>query len=191
MTALMCLRGTIFLYQGEELGLPQADVPLCKLRDPFAIAAYDGGAFRDGARTPIPWTADGPSAGFSSGGETWLPVDPAHRPLAIAEQEGRADSMLAFTRRLIGLRRASEALRSGEACVTPLPEQDGLLAFERRTTGETLVCLFDLAGTDRRLEIAKGARLFFAAGDPHVSEGPGRPVLDLPAYGAAILRLNG
>ena len=150
-----------------------------------------GGAFRDGARTPMPWTADGPSAGFSAAGETWLPVDPAHRPLAIAEQEGREDSMLSFTRRLIALRREWEALRSGEACVSPIGEQYGLLAFERRVTGEALLCVFELSGTDRRLEVAQGAHLVFAAGAARVLAGSDRPVLDLPAYGAAVLRLDG
>ena len=189
LAALMCLRGTIFLYQGEELGLPQGQVPRDQLRDPFAIAAYDGGAFRDGARTPIPWTADGPSAGFSATGETWLPVDPAQRPMAIGQQEGREDSMLAFTRRLIALRRESEALRAGEARLAPLGGQDDVLAFERRTSAEALVCLFELTGAGRRLAIDEGARLIFAVEGASVSADAGRLVLDLPAYGAAVLRL--
>jgi len=190
LAALMCLKGTIFLYQGEELGLPQARIPRDKLRDPFAIAAYDGGAFRDGARTPIPWTADGPSAGFSATGGTWLPVDPAHRPLAIAEQEGREDSMLAFTRRLVACRRASDALRSGEARLAPLTDQDGVLAFERRTSEEALLCVFELTGVGRRLDLAPGASLMFAVEGANVVAGPEQPVLDLPAYGAAILRVG-
>jgi alpha-glucosidase len=190
LAALMCLRGTAFLYQGEELGLPQAQVPFDKLQDPFAIAAYEGGSFRDGARTPIPWTADGPSAGFSAAGETWLPVDPAHRPLAIAEEEGRADSMLAFTRRLITLRRGSLALRSGEARVVAIPGEDGLLAFERRTTEEALLCLFEFSGADRRLAIAQGAQLAFSTEGARILS-QDAPALDLPAYGAAVLRLDG
>jgi alpha-glucosidase len=187
LAALMCLRGTVFLYQGEELGLPQAQVPRDLMRDPFAIAAYDGGAFRDGARTPIPWTADGPSAGFSASGETWLPLDPAHRPMAIAEQEGREDSMLAFTRRLIALRRNSRALQSGEARLAPVGEQDSVLAFERRTAGETLLCLFELGGGDRRMEIPRGARLVFDVAGARLAQGG----LDLPAFGTAILRVDG
>ncbi|HSZ50838.1 MAG TPA: alpha-amylase family glycosyl hydrolase [Caulobacteraceae bacterium] len=186
LAALMCLRGTIFLYQGEELGLPQAQVPRDLMRDPFAIAAYDGGAFRDGARTPIPWTADGPSAGFSASGETWLPIDSAHRPLAIAQQEGREDSMLAFTRRLIALRRSSRALQSGEARLAPAG-QDGVLAFERRTAGEALLCLFELGGADRRVEIPRGARVVFDVAGARPAQGG----LDLPAFGTAILRVDG
>ncbi|HEX4741804.1 MAG TPA: alpha-glucosidase [Caulobacteraceae bacterium] len=190
LAALMCLRGTIFLYQGEELGLPQAQIPRERLRDPFAIAAYDGGAFRDGARTPIPWTADEPSAGFSAAAETWLPVDPAHRPLSIEAQDGREDSMLSFTRRLIAFRRESEALRSGQACLAPHGDQDGVLAFERRTTGEALLCLFELAGSDRRLDAAAGARLVFEVGGACLQESGRRLELHLPACGAAVLRLE-
>jgi alpha-glucosidase len=191
LAALMCLKGTIFLYQGEELGLPQGQIPRERLRDPFAIAAYDGGAFRDGARTPIPWTAEGPSAGFSAVADTWLPVDPAHRPLAIAQQDGREGSMLSFTRSLIAFRRASAALRAGDACLAPLAEQDGVLAFERRTTGEALLCLFEFAGSGRRLDVAAGARLAFEVGGASLDESGPAPALHLPAYGAAVLRLDG
>jgi alpha-glucosidase len=146
LAALMCLRGTIFLYQGEELGLPQANVPFDRLRDPFAIAAYAGGAGRDGARTPMPWTREGPAAGFSDSGDTWLPVDPAHRVLAVDVQELDGASMLHFTRELMGLRNASPALRLGEAVVLDAPA--GVLAFERRLADETLLCVFELAGRE-------------------------------------------
>ena len=144
MAVLICLRGTIFLYQGEELGLPQAKVPFDRLRDPFAIAAYTGGSGRDGARTPMPWTAANASAGFSTSPETWLPVDDAHRPLAVDRQDGDSTSMLNFTRALIALRRASTALREGSATV--IDGLGGVLAFERETPDERLLCVFELAG---------------------------------------------
>ena len=157
MAALLCMRGTIFLYQGEELGLPQADVPFERLRDPFAIAAYTGGSGRDGARTPMPWTADGPSAGFSDSAETWLPVESAHRPLAAATQERDPTSILAFVRRFIGLRRGSSALRHGAAMVRSMP--DGVLGFERRAPDERLLCLFELAGQAASIEIEPTAEV--------------------------------
>ncbi|HEY5290261.1 MAG TPA: alpha-amylase family glycosyl hydrolase, partial [Caulobacteraceae bacterium] len=87
MAALLCMPGTIFLFQGEELGLPQAEVPFDRLADPFAIASWTGGAGRDGARTPMPWTREEPSAGFSAAAETWLPLDPRHRALAAEVQD--------------------------------------------------------------------------------------------------------
>ena len=185
LAALLCLRGTIFLYQGEELGLPQADVPFDRLRDPFAIAAYTGGSGRDGARTPMPWTADGPSAGFSGSPDTWLPVDPAHRPLAVDRQETADDSTLAFTRRLVALRRRCAPLRLGAVRVLPAPE--GVLAFERTADGETVICLFDLAGVATAMPAPAGAEPLALLGGGALSD---EGLLRLPPYGGAILRLE-
>ena len=182
MAVLVCLRGTIFLYQGEELGLPQANVPFDRLRDPFAIAAYTGGSGRDGARTPMPWTAANASAGFSTSPDTWLPVDDAHRPLAVDRQEGDDGSMLAFTRRLIALRRGSVALREGTATVVDAPE--GVLAFEREAPAERLLCVFELAGQGSGVPIPAGAEVLAAFGDANV----GGDRLELGAFGGAILR---
>ncbi|MBU2417894.1 MAG: alpha-glucosidase, partial [Alphaproteobacteria bacterium] len=72
MLLLMCLRGNVFIYQGEELALPQAEVPFDRLVDPEAIANWPQTLGRDGARTPMPWSADQPHAGFSTA-EPWLP----------------------------------------------------------------------------------------------------------------------
>ena len=184
MAVLVCLRGTIFLYQGEELGLPQAKVPFERLRDPFAIAAYTGGAGRDGARTPMPWIADGANAGFSTSPETWLPVDDAHRPLAVDRQEADPNSMLVFTRKLIALRRASEALREGAATVMPAPE--GVLAFEREGAGERLLCVFELAGRGNRVAVPEGALVLAAFGEAALDDAE----LALNAFGGAVLRLS-
>lgn len=184
LAALLCLRGTIFLYQGEELGLPQADVPFERLRDPFAIAAYTGGSGRDGARTPFPWTPGGPSAGFSASAETWLPVDPAHRPLAAAVQESEPRSTLQFTRRLIALRRIWRALREGEAVVRGTPE--GVLGFERRYADERLLCLFDLGGAGATLPVEPGAELVAAFNGATAAKAG---VVELPRWGGVVLRL--
>ncbi len=154
MAALLCLRGTIFLYQGEELGLPQAKVPFAALKDPYDIAAWPAGVGRDGARTPMPWTREGPAAGFSTSETTWLPVDPAHRPLAADVQEADPDSFLHFTRRLIALRRGHAALRWGEARV--LAAEGGVFAIERRLGEERLVCAFNLSGEEASYESGGG-----------------------------------
>jgi alpha-glucosidase len=186
LAVLMCLRGTIFLYQGEELALPQAHVPFDRLRDPFAIAAYTGGSGRDGARTPMPWTPEGPSAGFSGTDDTWLPVDPGHRPLAVSVQEADAQSTLHFTRRLTALRRSSRALREGDAVVLEAPE--GVLSFERRQGEERLLCLFELAGSAARLPVDPSAELVAGFnGGTVASVGE----VELPPWGGVVLRLAG
>lgn len=141
MLLLTCLRGNIFVYQGEELGLPQAHVPFDRLQDPEAIANWPQTLGRDGARTPMPWTGEGPWAGFSST-EPWLPVDPNHLPLAVTEQEADPASMLQWTRRMLALRKAHPAIRLGEIRVLASP--DDIVAFERVARDERLLCVFNL-----------------------------------------------
>ena len=76
MALLLSLRGTAFIYQGDELGLPHADVSFERLRDPEAIAFWPSGIGRDGARTPMPWSSTANMAGFTSAADAWLPLDP-------------------------------------------------------------------------------------------------------------------
>ncbi|MFJ6023029.1 alpha-amylase family glycosyl hydrolase [Brevundimonas sp. NPDC092305] len=142
MLLLMCLRGNVFVYYGEELGLPQGEVPFDRLVDPEAIANWPQTLGRDGARTPMPWRADQPNAGFSTG-EPWLPIDPRHLPLAVDRQEAEPASMLQVTRRLIALRKAHAALGRGAMTMIETGHAD-LLAFERTLGAERLVCVFNL-----------------------------------------------
>ena len=141
MLLLLCLRGNVFIYQGEELGLPQAEVPFDRLQDPEAIANWPQTLGRDGARTPLPWAADRPQAGFSTV-EPWLPVDPRHLALAVDRQEADPASMLHATRRLIALRKAHPALARGDMRLLDAP--DGAICFERALGGERLLCVFNL-----------------------------------------------
>lgn len=138
---LMCLRGNVFVYQGEELGLPQAEVPFERLVDPEAIANWPDTLGRDGARTPMPWKSDNGFAGFSEH-EPWLPVDPRHRALAVEVQEKDPNSTLHLARRLIALRHSHPALRTG--AMTMLKDAGELLLFRREDDGETLLCAFNL-----------------------------------------------
>ncbi|WP_299172945.1 alpha-amylase family glycosyl hydrolase [uncultured Brevundimonas sp.] len=141
---LVCLRGNVFVYQGEELGLPQAEVPFERLVDPEAISNWPQTLGRDGARTPMPWHAAQTNAGFSTV-EPWLPVDPRHLALAVDAQEADPASTLQVARRLIGLRREHPALRHGG--MAPI-ETHGLLVFERQERGgsqQRLLCVFNLS----------------------------------------------
>ncbi|GAA3885707.1 alpha glucosidase [Sphingomonas limnosediminicola] len=149
---LLCvLRGSIILYQGEELGLPQVDVPFERLKDPEAIANWPHTLSRDGARTPMPWQSDQPNLGFSSG-EPWLPIGAQHRNLAVDRQQG-SGSILAFTRDCLTLRNNEPALRVGSMKV--LDADDRRLVFERSEAGQRLRCTFNLSATPFPFE-AKG-----------------------------------
>jgi len=153
---LASLRGNVIVYQGEELGLPQADVPFERLQDPEALVNWPHTLGRDGARTPMPWRAAAPHAGFSSA-EPWLPVDPAHYPLAVDVQEDNPDSALAFARQVLRLRRNSPALRTGSISFQNTPEP--MLVFERRDGGERLLCAFNLGGEPVPWRLPEGWRI--------------------------------
>ncbi|MGN7159662.1 alpha-amylase family glycosyl hydrolase [Sphingomonas sp. SAFR-052] len=106
---LLTLRGTPTLYQGDELGLPDAQVPAEKVQDPRELREPGLGLGRDPVRTPLPWTEQD---GFTTG-DPWLPIDPAHLPLNVAAQADDPHSMLTLYRRLLALRRATPALATG------------------------------------------------------------------------------
>ncbi|MFL6845122.1 MAG: alpha-glucosidase [Allosphingosinicella sp.] len=160
---LMCLRGNIFLYQGEELGLPQADLPFERLRDPEAIANWPETQGRDGARTPMPWRSEAPHAGFSDS-EPWLPVDAAHVALAVDRQEADAGSTLHLTRRLVALRKAREALRTGAIRRVDAPAP--LLVFERGEGDERMLCAFNLGDEAADWALPSGWRIVEQVGEP-------------------------
>jgi len=141
MLLLMCLRGNVFIYYGEELGLDQVEIGFDDLRDPEAIANWPMTLSRDGARTPMPWVRDEVGAGFTTG-RPWLPLGAANRARAVDVQEGDAESLLHLTRRLIAFRQEREALRSGT--MTMVTAEDRLLAFERSAPGERLICVFNM-----------------------------------------------
>jgi len=144
MLLLAALRGNIFLYYGEELGLDQVEIAFEDLQDPEAIANWPRTLSRDGARTPMPWEAGVPQLGFTSG-KPWLPVGPNHARLAIDAQNADAGSLLAWTRQVLALRNDSPALRTGDIAFLDTPGE--LLAFERAGEGERLLCLFNLGDT--------------------------------------------
>lgn len=141
---LLALRGNAFIYQGEELGLPQGQVAFEDLQDPEAIANWPHTLGRDGARTPMPWAAAARHAGFSTGEAAWLALDPAHAALAVDRQLGDPASMLSYTRNLLAQRRALPALGAGAIRLIDAP--GGLVAFVREDGGhDDVLCVFNLS----------------------------------------------
>ncbi len=140
---LLSLRGNPIIYQGEELGLPQGFVPFEDLLDPEAIANWPHTLGRDGARTPIPWEANAPQAGFSQANRTWLKVDQDHTPLAIDKQITDPGSMISYTRRLLAQRQALTALVSGSSALLDTPDE--VVAFIRSGPDGDVLCAFNLA----------------------------------------------
>jgi alpha-glucosidase len=112
-TLMLGLPGAAYLYQGEELGLPDAtDLPDEDRQDPVFLRTGGTHTGRDGCRIPFPWSSTGPSMGFGPTERAWLPQPAAYRELAVDRQEGAPGSTLELYQRLLGLRR-SYALGSG------------------------------------------------------------------------------
>ena len=171
MTLLVSLRGSLCLYQGEELGLPEADISYEELQDPYGLEFWPEFKGRDGCRTPMVWVTDNENGGFSAA-RPWLPVKPPHLKLSVAAQEADAGSMLAHYRAALALRRAHPTLRVGEMT---LPDAVGDIASFVRQGVETIYCAFNLGakagdvtlpdgtweaiGTDLGSQAAKGGRI--------------------------------
>ncbi len=132
------------------------------LQDPEAIANWPLTLSRDGARTPMPWTADAENLGFGAG-RPWLPAGEAHRPLAVDRQEADPASLLHFTRHVLALRNAHPALRSGS--MTIVEASDSILAFERALDGQRMLCVFNLSGATAGFAAGDGWRAIETIGD--------------------------
>jgi alpha-glucosidase len=162
LALLVSLRGNVFLYQGEELGLTQAKIAFEDLRDPEAIANWPLTQGRDGARTPMPWADKAPHAGFSLA-KPWLPIPEEHVRRAISVQNGEADSVLMRARELIELRRSNPALRIGS--FKPLSLASSLLGFERQCGKTRMRCLFNLSGQAQSCDTSLDGECLFSCGN--------------------------
>ncbi|MBT8079993.1 MAG: alpha-glucosidase family protein [Gammaproteobacteria bacterium] len=144
------LRGNVFLYQGEELGLAQAEIPFERLVDPEAIASWPHTMGRDGARTPMPWNKGEKNAGFSTA-EPWLPIDSTHVPRAVNQQADDPDSVLSFFRRVVQFRKQNPALVTGDLVFLPSPSDT--LLFLRTNGKQRVLCAFNLSDSTREFDV--------------------------------------
>lgn len=134
------LRGNIIVYQGEELGLTQVDIPFERLQDPEAIANWPLTLSRDGARTPMPWHANAEEGGFTTG-LPWLPLGEENLSCAVDCQEGDPASLLNLTTHLLRLRRTNPALRYGD--FTVLHADENVLAVLRVAGQQAIAAVFN------------------------------------------------
>jgi len=182
LTAMLCsLRGSVCIYQGEELGLTEADVPYESLRDPYGIAFWPQFKGRDGCRTPMPWN-DEVHAGFSHG-TPWLPVPEEHQSLAVSRQEVAPNSVLNGFRRFMQWRRTHPPLRWGDIAFVEVPEP--VLAFTRSHAGDTMLVAFNLSADSVAFDLPAGLTAAAALEGHGLLQGRienGR--VQLPGYGA-------
>ena len=164
---LATLRGSICLYQGEELALTEAELAFEDLRDPYGIRFWPAFKGRDGCRTPMVWETGGPNAGFTTAEKPWLPVPYAHAMLAADAQERKPDSVLNHYKATLAFRTNHAALRDGDLVF--LDTQQDLLAFTRTKGDQTLLFVFNLTREPVEFLIPK---------DLNVTE-----VLAMPSFG--------
>lgn len=150
---MMCLRGSACLYQGEELGLPEADVAFEDLQDPYGIEFWPEFKGRDGCRTPMVWAAQDEQSGFSAG-RPWLPVSPLQAERAVDRLEQDPNSMLHHYRRAIALRHAHPALMSGEQ--KQMAQTGPVLTFLRDAPTEQVFCAFNLGSNPTQITLPEG-----------------------------------
>ena len=167
----MSLRGSPCIYQGDELGLPEADIAFEDLQDPYGITMWPEFKGRDGCRTPMPWDAKRADLGFSSvaapASKPWLPPAESHRALAANRQEADPDSTLQLYRWLLAWRRGQRALIHGEMQL--LAADDRVLCFVRQHLGERLLCAFNMSDAPAEYPVPA----VFGVPDP-IADGPAR-----------------
>jgi alpha-glucosidase len=154
---LLTLRGTPFIYYGEEIGMTDVPIP------PDRIVDVDG---RDPERTPMQWDST-PNAGFTSG-RPWLPMAADAQRVNVAAQRDDPMSLLSFYRRVISLRQSSPALRAGSYRTLRAPR--GVFAYAREVAGERFVIALNFLGRSQRMPLVDDALVVLSTSGDRAEE---------------------
>lgn len=181
---LLCLRGTPFLYYGEELGMNCERLPRSSLQDPLGLATWPLGFGRDPVRTPMQWN-DSAYAGFSTVAP-WLPVNSDYRHKNVAAQQTMPGSLLQWYRALLALRRLEPALHSGRLSWLPAPAD--VMAWTRVHENRHVDILLNCGGRTRTMRLRGGT----VSLGTHAAAGSPIPAGDyrLAPYEALIVALD-
>jgi alpha-glucosidase len=150
---LMSLRGSVCIYQGEELGLEEADLAYEDLQDPYGIQFWPDFKGRDGCRTPMVWSGTEKNGGFSDA-KPWLPVPAAHLPRAVDLEEADAGSLLNHYKAFVAFRKKHPALAKGD--ITFEIADENVLAFTRKHGNEILLCVFNMTENKATAKLPEG-----------------------------------
>jgi len=143
------LRGSVCSYQGEELGLTEANIAFEDIQDPYGITFWPQFKGRDGCRTPHPWQHDSANAGFSEG-KPWLPVSSEHFEKSVNLQDEDTESVLNSYRHFNRWRKEQPAIRYGD--INFIDTDEPILAFVREYKGEKLLVCFNFS--DQKQSVA-------------------------------------
>ncbi len=172
---LLAMRGTPFLYYGEEIGMTNVEISEERRRDPVG---------RDGCRTPMQWSA-GRNGGFTSAAQPWLPLGDC-AAANVEEQLGDARSILSLYRRMIRLRRNSRALSEGSYRSEPGAPQDCLI-FRREAPSQRMMVALNFAEGTRRINPPRGTVVL--SSDPARIEGEVGGALELAPNEGVVIEL--
>jgi len=151
-TMLLTLRGSPFLYYGEEIGMVTTEPrTIEEVQDPVGKRYWPANKGRDGERTPMQWDG-GPQAGFTTG-LPWLRIPPSAAQTNVAKQAGEASSILNFYRRLITLRRRSPALLAGD--YASIGNDPHIFVYRRRGPSQTMLIALNMSNESRSLQLDK------------------------------------
>lgn len=146
LALLLSLRGAVCIYQGEELGLTEAEIDYEDLQDPYGIRLWPEFKGRDGCRTPMPWLHGSPNAGFSDT-RPWLPIPQNHVEKTVDEQDFNKDSVLQFCRDFLSWRKSQPAMNKG--LIRILESDESLLILERQYEDELILAVFNMKGSSQ------------------------------------------
>ena len=153
MHLLLSLKGTPCIYQGEELGLTQSDVPYESMVDPEGIEFYPGHKGRDGCRTPIVWDNTKINTGFNEGAKTWLPIEKDHLKHAVNVQQNNNSSVLNIAKKILHFRKNNKSLTQGSINVVDF-NNDNVLAIKREYE-DKILCIFNFSNQKQAINLNK------------------------------------
>ena len=186
MTLLLTMRGVPCIYQGEELGLPEADIAFEDLQDPYGKQFWPEYKGRDGCRTPMPWTSDEKYGGFSQE-KPWLPIPDQHLKMAADLQEKDKSSMLWFTRAMLQWRKQESVLQQGSM---KLVEADkDIFAFVRELNNKKLLCVFNYSPHNKEFKTPYQGKQI----TPHSffnNTTLTADIINMPPYGVCLIELK-
>ncbi|HEX4297766.1 MAG TPA: alpha-glucosidase family protein [Devosia sp.] len=180
---LLSMRGSVCLYEGEELGLTEAELAFEDLVDPYGIEFWPQFKGRDGCRTPMVWQSTSHLGGFTTAARSWLPVPADHMLKAVDKQVDDPASVLSHYRAMLAFRHQHPALARGSIAVLDAP--DGVLSFVRDGHGERLYCAFNMSEKAAVVSVPSGFQLS-PSGAPGVAAEPTGEALSLAPFGAYI-----
>jgi alpha-glucosidase len=162
----MSLPGSMYLFQGEELGLPEArDLDPQVRQDPAWHRSGGSDGTRDGCRVPLPWSGASPSYGFNDGSESWLPQPAGWDQVSVASELGVDGSTLELYRSALRARRAENALGEGPLEWLDDPAADVLALRRTAEDGSSVISVINLNNSVVRIPPAWGSTLLVASSD--------------------------